>query len=200
MNTYSKLFLFFIPVLVISCENGNKTPNEIARDSIIAAPIPEPEDTAVPVLAEAKPDTVTTVLDTATGFRRRDLKTEDYIIQYPENQKEELSSHIEYVRERWQNVPNPMIATYEGNDINDYFHLNFKTADGEEYDFGDGNNDYGKYKLFEPSGHYVDNPKYLGKKFKVYWDWKLSEFPCCDGEYHEAKAYLPSITGLELIK
>ncbi|MBL7747600.1 MAG: hypothetical protein JNM19_09260 [Chitinophagaceae bacterium] len=111
-----------------------------------------------------------------------------------------MRRHIEWLREEWQNVPNPMTAIYQGNDFGDYQHILFKAENGVEYDFGQANNRYGPYKLYEPSGQYEDNPEFLGKKFKVYWDWVVSDFFCCEGEYGKARAYLPSITKLELMK
>lgn len=128
------------------------------------------------------------------------LKTDDYIKQYPANQNAELRQHIESLKKEWQNTPNPITATYQGNDFGDYHHVLFKDAKGVNYDFGQANNNYGPFNLHALSGQFEDNPEFLGKEFKVYWEWKLSDFFCCDGEYGKAKAYLPSITKLELIK
>lgn len=112
---------------------------------------------------------------------------------------ESLKSYLNYLEESWHDVPNPIIATYEGNAFGDYFHIEFVDSVENYYDFGDGDNDFGKYKLFEEGGHYEDNPKYIGKQFEVYWEWKVSEFSCCDGNYNLAKEKIPSITRLELI-
>lgn len=45
-----------------------------------------------------------------------------------------------------------------------------------------------------------DNPTYLNKKFKIHWKWKITTFPCCEGEYQTVKAYQPSIIKLELLE
>ena len=145
-------------------------------------------------------DSIPTTESTQVFLKGKNLKIEDYIKHSTTNQEAELKSLIEHLREEWQNVPNPITATYIGNDFGDYHHIIFKDANGVEYDFGQANNYYGEYSLFENSGQYEDHPDYLGKEFKVYWDWTLSEFLCCDGEYGKAKAYLPAITKLELIK
>ncbi len=98
-----------------------------------------------------------------------------------------------------KNVNSPIIATYEGNEIGDYLSITFLDTNGRKsYDFGFGNNDFGEVLLFNKA--MVDNPNYFRKTFKVYWEWKISTFPCCDGNYKTVKAYLPSITRLELIE
>ena len=83
-----------------------------------------------------------------------------------------------------------------GCDVFDYFHLNFQDDKGTEYDFGFGNNQLGDYTLCNED--ITDNKKYLGKTFLLYWNWEISRFPCCEGEYNTVEAYLPSITKLEL--
>lgn len=128
----------------------------------------------------------------------QDWKIEDFIIDKKDKNNKSLISNLEYDKEEWKNVKNPIIATYQGCDFGDYFHITFQDADGINYDFGFGNNHFGEYILYDKT-QYVDNPKYLGKKFKVYWNWKISNFPCCDGEHESVKAYHPSITKLELM-
>ncbi|WP_124980492.1 hypothetical protein [Nonlabens xiamenensis] len=128
------------------------------------------------------------------------VNIDSLITKYPPNQYSELRSHMEWLVEEWKNVPNPMTARYEGNDFGDYHHVYFKASNGINYDFGQANNNYGQFELHELSGHFIDNPAFLEQEFKVFWDWKLSKFLCCEGEYGEAEAYLPTITNLELIK
>ena len=101
--------------------------------------------------------------------------------------------------ELWKNLANPLIVKYTGSEFGDYFHIYFEDTNGMEYDFGFGNNNYGNYKLYENPGPLLDNPIYLNKSFKLYWKWKLSTFPCCDGEYNPTKGLQPSIIKLELI-
>lgn len=193
-------FLLIVFSLIISCKNNNITQNGNANDSITSMVSSNQQDSTKLKVAANMLDSVIAKRNTRSIYNGSDLKTEDYIVQCPNGQKSSLISHIEYVRKEWRNVPSPITATYEGNDFGDYFHVIFKDANGVTYDFGKANNNYGEYKLYELSGQYEDNPKYLGKKFTLYWDWVLSEFYCCDGEYDMAKAYLPSITKLELIK
>lgn len=127
-------------------------------------------------------------------------KTDDFIIKCPERFRDEVKLDIEDARKKWKHTENPIVAFYRGNDIGDYFHLNFQDVNGKEYDFGLGNNDYGKYVLHKKSGNYNDNPKYLNKKFIIHWKWKKSSFPCCSGEHETVKAYIPSITKLQLVQ
>jgi hypothetical protein len=200
MNKYGILFLPVIFFLIISCDNNNKLKNDIIYDSTTSTVNSNREDSALLRFTDNKRDSIIANRNNQSFLNGRHLKTDDYIKQYPANQNAELRRHIEWLRKEWQNVPNPITATYQGNDFGDYHHIIFKAANGAKYDFGQATNNYGQYKLHELSGQYDDNPEFLGKKFNVYWDWKLSDFFCCDGEYGKAKAYLPSITKLELIK
>ncbi len=129
-----------------------------------------------------------------------DLPIESFIIKYPPNYKDEFTSDMEYYKTIWKERENPIIARYRGNDIGDYFHINFEGENGEGYDFAYAKNHFGKYKLFDNSLDYNDNPKYLNKKFKIFWALKIAKFPCCSGDFEEAEAYIPTITKLELIK
>ena len=129
----------------------------------------------------------------------QDWKIDDFIIQAKYKKSESVRRLIEHEKEEWKNVKSPIIANFQRSDFGDYFHLIFKDANGIEYDFGFGMNNFGEYKLYDEP-YYNDNPKFLGKTFKVYWNWKITTFPCCDGEYDPVEAYLPSITNLELIE
>lgn len=129
-----------------------------------------------------------------------DWSIDDFIITCSEYYKDELRLTIKYEKEDWDGVKNPFVATYEGNDFGDYHHIEFEDANEKRYDFGFGNNDYGDILLFYDDDQLSDNPKYLGKSFMVYWDWKASSFPCCSGDYELVEAYSPSITKLELIE
>lgn len=199
INKYGILSLLIIFFIIFSCEN-NKTKNDITYDSVTFEDSSKRKDSTTLKFIDKKLDSLIANRDTPSFLHGRHFKTDDYIKQYPANQDAELRRHIEWLRKEWQNVPNPITANYQGNDFGDYHHILFKATNGIEYDFGQANNSFGQYKLYELSGQYDDNPEFLGKKFKVYWDWKLSEFFCCEGTYGEAKAYLPSITKLELIK
>ncbi len=200
MNKFVLLFLSTVFFVVMSCENHNKNNNGTPADSMTAHIDSKPEDTATVKAENHKPDTVTAKGDTLPFLNGSNAKTEDFIKQYPSGQKAGLRQYMELLRKEWQNVSNPFTATYRGNDFGDYQHILFEAASGVTYDFGQADNNYGQYKLHELSGQFADNPEYLGKKFKIYWDWKLTDFLCCEGEYGKAKAYIPSITKLELIK
>jgi hypothetical protein len=191
MSKYNLLFLLVIFFFIISCENNKKKKNDISYDSAAAGLSSKREDSATWKFSAKKSDAVIAKRNTQSVLNGSNLKTSDYIKQYPAKQTAELRRHMERLRKVWQNVPNPITATYQGNDFGDYHHILFKAANGVAYDFGQANNSYGQYD---------DNPELVGKKFTIFWDWKLSEFLCCDGEYNEVKAYLPSITKLELIK
>ncbi|AUP79466.1 SH3 domain-containing protein [Flavivirga eckloniae] len=123
----------------------------------------------------------------------------DFIVEYPKNYETEVKSNIEYERGQWKGVPNPFIATYRGNYIGDYHHIDFEDSDGRIYDFGFGQNDFGSISLFDKK-ELNDSPEYLGKSFKIFWEWKMSSFPCCSGDYETVKAYLPSIVKLEILE
>lgn len=188
----STLFFF------LSCD-----PKQVKSESTDASNSelsPEHDDSSAILNTDVSIDSLPAKKSTQEFLKGKNLKTADYIKQSPTNQEAELIRLIVHLKEEWQNVPNPITATYIGNDFGDYHHILFKASNGVEYDFGQANNNYGEYSLFENSGQYVDHPDYLGKEFKVYWNWTLSEFYCCDGEYGKAKAYLPAITKLELIK
>jgi hypothetical protein len=124
--------------------------------------------------------------------------TIDYIISYSNANKEELQQYIAHEIMQWKNVESPFLATYNGNDFGDYHHIIFIDANGKSFDFGFGNNDFGEIELFFENDDLRDNPEYLEKTFKVYWEWKASSFPCCSGEYEMVEAYLPSIVKLEV--
>ncbi len=151
-------------------------------------------------LKEHNLDSVTNITSSVPRFNKSNLYVDSLIRQYPAYQKAALKNLMEWRVYEWKNVPNPLLATYQGSDFGDYHHVIFKSESGVEYDFGQARNNYGQYTLHELSGQYEDNPEFIEKQFSVYWDWKLTEFLCCDGEFGEAIAFLPTITKLELIK
>lgn len=200
MNKYLLLLTPVIFLLICSCDNNNQEKNNPLNDTLAHRDSTIRKDSAALDTAVNKPGTATPGTHTPSFSPGPAVKTDDFIKQYPGNDKAALRNYIESLRKEWQHVPNPFTATYEGNDFGDYFHLLFKDAKGVTYDFGQAANNFDTYKLYEPSGQYEDNPEYLGKKFKVYWEWKLTDFLCCEGEYGKAKAYLPAIIKLELVK
>ena len=200
MNNNRLAFLPAVFFFITSCANHNKTNINTPADSLTAGVHTKPDDSAVLKSDSHTPDSATANSDTLPLLNGHHVKTDDFIKQYPAGQKTGFRHYMDLLRKEWQNVPNPITATYQGNEFGDYHHILFEAANGVTYDFGQANNNYGPYKLHELSGQYADNPKFLGKKFNIYWDWKLTDFLCCDGEYGKAKAYLPAITKLELIK
>lgn len=134
------------------------------------------------------------------NYKKEKNNVDNYIIKCSDDTEHELKQQLNNDILEWKNIKNPIIAKYIGNEILDYFHLEFKDKDGKIYDFGTGNNNYGQYELFEKLDHYVDNPKYLNKKFKIFWSWKKSTFPCCSGNYNLVIAMQPSIKKIVLLE
>ena len=114
----------------------------------------------------------------------------------------ELYDELKNEIEEWKEVESPFVANYSGVEFGDYFHLSFLDESGKFYDFGYGNNEFGKYEMTIENDEEgtATNPKYANKKFKIWWTWKISSFYCCSGEYNVTKAHRPSIIKLELIE
>lgn len=192
----NKLINYVLSLIFLFCISCNRSPNPLnnkeSKDSLQS---PSP-------INKKFRDTVSKPTDTLKENTNKitELKSvDDYIVNKKDKSSKAVKRSIEYEIEQWKHVTNPFVARYRGCDFGDYFHLNFEDSTKKNYDFGFGNNNYGKYLLFD-SISFNDNRKYLGKAFKIYWDWKLTSFPCCDGDYHLTKAYLPSITKLELLE
>lgn len=172
--------------IIFSCNNNEVA--EISKDTLIKE---EP-------IAR---DTIISVNDSliAPDELIKNGKSEDFILECDKELKQEVINDINYYREQWKSVPNPFIAKYIGNDFGDYFHLSFKDKKGKDYDFGFGNNNLKDIPLYFDNEQLDDNPKYINKTFKVYWNWKVSTYPCCSGGYETVKVYHPSITKLKII-
>lgn len=194
MNKKSILCLYALFILSVSC-NNNKTGTNTTNEPTNAGDLPAQIDT----VSAGQTDTLIPKKSNAVT-KGTEVKKEDPSLQNTAHQSPAVKRYLQELKKSWKNTPNPLIATYEGNDFGDYQHIIFKDAKGNTYDFGQAANSYGKYQLHEASGQYADNQAYLGKKFKVYWEWKLTDFLCCEGEYDKVKGYLPAITKLELIK
>lgn len=192
MNKKDFLFLSILLIFSGSCTSKKKYKNPAADE--ITQGFPAEADSPPPRLN----DSLTVNSNPVTKETR--IKKEDPVSENRALQSPAVKRYLDGLRITWKNTANPIIATYEGNDFGDYHHIIFKDAKGNTYDFGQAANHYGKYQLHDLSGQYKDNAAWLGKRFKVYWDWKLSDFLCCEGEYEKTKAYLPAITKLELIK
>lgn len=195
----SKSFYLFLFILFVSCNNPSTESNKSDSNNETKEDRNKAKTDTIQNLSEAKTDSI---LNEKTENEElisvQQWKTEDFIVSKQFKSSATVKRNIEYTREDWKNVKSPFIATFQGTDIGDYFHLTFEDAKGKIYDFGFGENQLGDYELYkEPDD---PNPKYLGKTFKIYWNWKVTTFPCCDGEYDQVEAYLPAITRLELVE
>lgn len=115
-----------------------------------------------------------------------------------EVQNESLQNHLNQLKEEWSTVPNPVVATYQGAELGDYFHLGFETTDGKYLDFGDGDNTLGTIKFFDDS--MASSPELLGQQFTIGWEWKVSSFNCCEGAMEPVVAKVPAITSIVPVK
>jgi hypothetical protein len=194
------LYPLFICGLLFSL--GCKKPNPVSNNQNVKDSLNAPSDSLV-THVDSLSNPKDTLADNDTLKTQKpnvkDWKVEDFIIKSKDKKSESVRRTLESKMQTWKNVKYPLIAKYVGSDFGDYFHLNFEDANGTQYDFGFGNNEFGKFKLYnEKTGE--DNPKYLGKSFKIYWNWKKTSFPCCDGDYDLIQAYMPSISQLELME
>lgn len=195
MNKYPIIFLVVIISLLLSCDNSSQAKKDVVNDTLTSAGSSKQKDPAAIKTTDVQKDTLIPQRNEPSV-----LPASDTVKQYSGYQTPAVKSYVAQLQKEWKRVPNPITARYEGNDFGDYHHILFKDAKGITYDFGQANNSYGSYQLHAASGQYADNPKFLGKRFKVYWAWKLADFLCCEGEYNQAKGYLPTIIKLELIK
>jgi hypothetical protein len=124
-------------------------------------------------------------------------KSQDFIVDAGIYSTSEVWSSIDWQLEQVKNLKSPFLAKFTTVEIHDYFHLNFETENGQTLDCGDGENNLGEYVLYS-APDYIENPKYAGKTFLVYWNWEIATFQCCSGSYNTVKAYVPTITKLEL--
>lgn len=190
-----RLLAIFLFSILVAC-SGNDAPAH-QRDTL-QPHVTDSSRSLVDTVSNEAMDSVQ-LLDTTLHDSIKKWSTTDFIISKKHKSSTPLRNLIEHTREEWKNVPNPFTAVYRGCDLVDYFHLNFEDTLGKSHDFGFGENNLGSFKLFN-GDNFRDNPKYLNKTFIVYWDWKPSKFPCCDGDYENVEAYYPSIIKLELQK
>ncbi len=125
----------------------------------------------------------------------------DYIVSCPSSVENAVIQHIDYLREEWKEVPNPLMVRYRGSEMGDYYHLWFEDENGKRYDFGDGNNDFGDLQSFFEDHNFVYDPENPNDPlYQLSWNWKVASFPCCSGEFELVEAYIPSITKIERVK
>jgi hypothetical protein len=205
-NIKLNLSIAMYSLLLVGCTDKTEPSQSNGQPSKKVDTVHVVKDTLA--IAETEPDTLlkVTPINPATSVYSnpndmvKDWENEDFVISCEKDYyRKELINDMAYYRGEWKNIKSPFIATYKGVQSGDYFHLIFEGDNDYTYDFGFGNNDLGPYELYEDFGHYNDNPKYLDQQFKVYWEWVISDFPCCSGDYYQAEAYMPSIVKLELI-
>ncbi|MCB0402686.1 MAG: hypothetical protein KDD41_11420 [Flavobacteriales bacterium] len=188
------LLILLLPIAFVRCAQDEAHSVEATVQPEV--PVAEADTTTIPVKEDHLIETIDTLI--APQALIENGNTADFILECADEVKANAMLDIDYYREEWKDVPNPLIATYRGNDFGDYFHIQFEDESGATYDFGFGNNTYGDVKLFLDETDFQDNPKALNKTYQVYWAWKISTYPCCQGGYETVKAYHPSILKLEL--
>ena len=102
------------------------------------------------------------------------------------------------IKEEMKDATNPIIATYLGSELHDYFYFPFKTDDGKIYDFAYGDNSLGEIPFGD--NDFDIKSDLVGKKFIIHWKWKQSFFNCCEGRMDLYKADFPSIFKIEYVK
>jgi hypothetical protein len=133
-------------------------------------------------------------------------------VEETQSPREAPAFYIANLKRTYDPAPNPIIANFKGVFIGDYYHLTFEDNQGQQYDFGDAKNETSGFQLernyedtegemayLEESGN-EGNPELIGKSFRIYWEWKSNVFLCCEGEYEETEAEIPTIVKLELVK
>ena len=134
------------------------------------------------------------------AYRAKEVDSiDDYIVECPENYREELRQLIQSEMDSWNGVGTPIVVKFQNADFGDYPHLVFEDANNKTYDFGFGNNDLSNFTIYENENDSWVSPSLKGSSFSIYWEWKISSFACCSGEREMVKAYIPSIVKLEPI-
>lgn len=198
MSRYTTLIAIVLLFLLLRCSNNKAGTAENAADSTAVLHTTS-SDTVNQLPDTSQPDSPAASLKTQTITNELMQPEEDTVPpKGPLNAA--LKRYLDWLKTKWKNVPNPFIASYQGNDFGDYQHIIFKDAKGETYDFGQAKNKYGRYQLHNLSGQYEDNPAYLGREFTIHWEWKITDFLCCEGDYEKVKARVPTIIKLELNK
>ena len=199
MNNYHSLFKYLILLCCLSgchdTSDENSLPNYWdTKDSISV----QATDTSQGNLEHIhSTNEIHESLQTNSIISLENWRIEDFIINKKDQNSSSIKRTMEAIRDEWESAPNPIIARFRGCDFGDYFHLNFEDAQGNIFDFGFGDNAFGQIELYNTE-NFEDNPNYLNKKFEIYWSWKITTFPCCDGEFDQVEAYIPSITNLVL--
>ena len=92
---------------------------------------------------------------------------------------------------------NELIAEYSYSEFGDYPYIIFTDLDGNEWDFGQGYNDFGSFD-FE-GDNFDTNDMLVGKKFNIYWANKRVETYAEDGET-VIEIEFPSVIKIELLE
>lgn len=115
-------------------------------------------------------------------------------MSYPDMVKEILWSE----KQKMKGVNNPMIATYLGSEFGDYFYFNFRGSGGKYFDFGKSKNNLGDIPFTEYDTE--KQSELIGKKFIIHWEWKTSNFNCCEGGMDIYKGDFPCISSIDYYK
>ncbi len=187
--------LLFVTLLFIGCKKAEKRENHLQTIS------KEQNGTIVDTVVSEKIEVNQKITkDTSWSKKTNRVHSWDinqFIVECSQGYRNELIQDVQYIKSQWEHTKNPLVVSYQGSDIGDYLHIIFQDSKGNHYDFGSGNNNYSDVKLFKDTLDYIDNPTSINKRFKIYWDWKVSSFPCCSGAYEMVKAYQPSIIKIE---
>ena len=90
-----------------------------------------------------------------------------------------------------------LIAEYSFSEFGDYPYIVFTDLDGNEWDFGEGDNNFGSFDFEGDS--FETNKELVGERFKIYWKNKKVKTYAEDGEtVIEVEA--PSVIKIELLK
>ena len=114
---------------------------------------------------------------------------------YPVGAQHEIASILDPISE----ADNPMIVTYLGSSLHDYFYFPFEDDEGRYLDFANRNNNLGDIPFGdddEMASHY-EGESLVGKKFLITWDYEMSNIYCCEGLNDPYPAMLPRIVKIE---
>ncbi len=108
---------------------------------------------------------------------------------------------INAINYNFKNASNPLVVTYLGSEIQDYFYFLFKDNKDNYYDFAYRNNNLCDIPFTDndaPSGEWGENPsKLVGRQFLITWEYELSYIVCCEGQQDSYPAILPRIAKID---
>ena len=108
---------------------------------------------------------------------------------------------INAINEKFKNAANPLIVTYLGSEMHDYFYFPFKDNKDNYYDFAYRNNNLCDIPFSEDDAPLEEwgnkASKLVGRKFLITWEYELSYVVCCEGGQDSYPAMLPRIAKIE---